>query len=78
MQQNRAGYDLAIKFQEAESVIFILRNIQIDTKVVPMKLPMQNPFSGKNVEVVFAGASTRRQGLYRYVEKTKAGEVLGG
>ena len=78
IQENRAPYVCTFKFAEADNVIFIGRNIQIDVKVVPLKIPIQNPFTGKAVEMCFAGASTRRQGLFRYVQKTKAGDVLGG
>lgn len=77
MKENRATYDCFFKFPEGENVLWLAR-LQIDTKVVPMKLPMENPYTGKVVECCFAGASTRRQGLYKYVAKTKAGEVLGG
>lgn len=72
-------YDLAIRFKEPElSNVIFLGRMYFDPKVVEMKMPVVNPITGKTVEVVFAGASTRRQGLYHFRESSKTGQILGG
>ena len=70
-------YTLAIKFKEYDNVIFLYSKV-FDSKVVETKLAVKNPISSKPVVVTFAGASTRRQRLYRYREMTKNGQILGG
>lgn len=69
--------NLAVTYKENPDVIFLFKS-ELHEKVVDMKLPAMNPFTGKQTYIYFKKASTKRQALYYYTEGTKAGEVLGG
>ena len=70
-------YDVLFTFTGQEDVVFLYK-IPFDPKVVETKLTVRHPLTGEPKIVTFAGASTRRQNLYRYRELTKFGQLIGG
>ena len=74
---HQALYNIVFKLKEFDNVIF-LRKVPFDSKIVETRIMCNHPLKKEILELVFAGASTRRQRLYKYKEVIKNGQILGG
>jgi len=71
-------YVCAISFKDEPNVIHICRFV-MDALGVPLRLDVAHPRNkGKPVRVLFKGVSRKGKKLYRYIEGTKEGQILGG